>query len=656
MTRRSNGWRLGAAFAPLMAALGCNAILGNDDGVLYAGDAAVAPDTQVVDAHADAIVDAALDVAPDAPSCPDAGPPVDGGDAAPTLCSGGVVYVSPSGDDGRDGCTPCTAKQTITGALASLTAAAGLGDSDAGDAGNTTDGGSVDAGSLLAGMSVHVCAGTYAEPTLTLSIPVSLLGGYDCNSWSRTSTYGYPMFDAMNESIVTPASTALDSDTFRVTGAAIDSSVVVDGFTFNGTTSSTTGRAAIHVDNQAIPVISNDHVVGGSASTTMGSGGSSNGILTSEASPEITANLIEGGSGHATTGYGSIGVGVVYGSPHIHGNTIRGGSGHGVSGGSVGILATATAVLTKGAAAPIEMNSIDAGTGSAASSGGAATVGVYLLAGADVLENRIFAGAPAGAGLAYGILDKGAQSTLANDMVLAGPGHDAYPISSSGVSPFIAFNTIFGGARSDGAFVGQINLTNFANATVRDNLLLGNGVENSAGIVVDNCEGDVTSIQNNAFGNNYHGTYAVNNAGSGCYANWASGNGQGVAAMQSSLMAVGVTTSGNFGLESDCTTGTTTCTHVASCTDVPGPAADGGADPTTACLTELIAGWTAADQGEAALYGTGWTLPSTDPCPLLNAGLTLSTINVDLYGTPRPAMGSISIGAYQIPTQPTSCP
>jgi hypothetical protein len=637
--------------------MGCNAILGNEDGVLATDAGSTADTTQPLDARPDTLADVSLDVAPDAFTCPDAGPPVD---AAPTLCTGGVVYVSPSGDDGRDGCTPCTAKQTIGGALASITAAT-AGDSDAGDAGHADAGHDAgDGGTFPVGMAIHVCAGTFAEPALALTIPVSLMGGYACDTWARTTTYGYPTFDGTNETIVTVATSQLDADAFRVAGADIDSTVVLDGLTFKGTSSSTAGRASLVVGTGASPVISNDQLLGGSASVATGSSAASTGVsIVSGAAPEITRDSIDGGSGVATGSVqtGSIGIVVSNGSPRIHDATVRGGSGHGPAWGSVAIVDAANGVLTSAAGAAIRSNVIDGGTGVATQSGANWTTGISVAGTADILQNRIFAGASTGSSRAVGILDGGTGgSTIANNMILAGPDPDARPIVLQSAGPLVAFNTVFGGATSDTSFVGQINVVGFQEAVVQNNILLGNGVENSAGIVVDACNSDVATIENNAFGNNYHGTYAVNGAGSGCYANWTSGNGQAVSAMQTSLMAIGVTTNGNIGLESDCTTGQTFCTHVASCTNVPGPGADAGSDPTAACLTELIAMWTVADQGKADLLDGGLTLPATDPCPLLNAGRALSAVTDDLFGTARPSMGSISIGAYQIPTQPASCP
>jgi len=652
MGRRRTAWRIVLALAPLpLAAVGgCNAILGNEEGVLFADAGATLDSTYVdQDAAADTVAETAPDVASDAPpSCPDSGPPVD---AAPVLCQAGVFYVSPFGDDARDGCTPCTAKQTITGALAAIGAViappeagvdAGTGGFDAGKAG--------DAGSSP--LAIHVCAGTFAEPALTLTLPVSLLGGYACDSWSRTPTYGYPSFDGTNETIVTNAASQQDSDTLRISGAAVGAAIVVDGFTFKGSTSSTAGRAALRVEANAAPVISNNQILGGSASASDAVVGASNGVILLQSTAELTLNLVEGGSGTNTAGFGSVAVWVGQGSASIRGNTIQGGSGHGTSVGSLGIYSTASLVGT----AAIAMNRVDGGTGAASQSGGAATVGIEFAQPTQVLQNRVFAGAPSGQGGAYGIKqDTGPSSVIANNMVLAGPGASSYPISLGGQGPLVAYNTVFGGARADGTFAGQINIHGGAAAVVQDNLLLGNGVANSAGIVVDACVGDVQAIQHNAFANNYHGTYAVNGAGSGCYANWTSGDGQAVSAMQTSLANIGVTTGGNMGLESDCPNGQTYCAYVAACSNVPGPG-DAGGDPTSACMSALVASWSAADQGKTDLFGAGWTLPATDPCPLLAGGMAESQIKNDLYGTTRPAAGSISIGAYQIPMQPASCP
>src|SRR5262249_30757361 len=76
---------------------------------------------------------------------------------------GPVVYVSPDGSDENDGCTTATPQRTIASALAFVK------------------------GAGAAHHEVHVCAGTYAERALAVDYPVSILGGFACNTWTRTA-------------------------------------------------------------------------------------------------------------------------------------------------------------------------------------------------------------------------------------------------------------------------------------------------------------------------------------------------------------------------------------------------------------------------------------------------------------------------------------
>src|SRR5262245_14566031 len=107
-----------------------------------------------------------------------------------------VLYVSASrGNDANSGCSTGNPKHSIGAALSALT---------------------------LDTREVHVCRGEYMEPGIALTLP--LYGGYDCTTWQRTATYGYPSFDGTNETVL--LGVGVDSAVTVKSG-----SVVLDGVT-----------------------------------------------------------------------------------------------------------------------------------------------------------------------------------------------------------------------------------------------------------------------------------------------------------------------------------------------------------------------------------------------------------------------------------------
>jgi hypothetical protein len=230
--------------------------------------------------------------APAADAGPDA-PPRDGGGEVATACS--PIYVSPAGDDKASGCAPDTAKRTIG---AAITAAAS---------------------SSIASPRVMVCHGVYDENVLLDATSVSLQGGFGCAQFTRSSDYGYPAFDPVNETVVAPSG---GGSALEVTGA-IGSNVAIDGFSFHG--SPVDNGAAVSIHDGPSVVLSNNRIVGGSGT---GYGTGSTGVDIRNASPDVSHNSIDGGSGTTSNEhiYGSIGV-YLLGPAHVHDNRITGGTG-----------------------------------------------------------------------------------------------------------------------------------------------------------------------------------------------------------------------------------------------------------------------------------------------------------------------------------------
>jgi hypothetical protein len=134
-----------------------------------------------------------------------------------------------------------------------------------------------------------------------LDTGASLTGGYSSSTWARTATYGYPSFDATNETVLEVTTSNVSGATLTITG----SSGTVDGFTIQGqlTGSISATAAAIRVTGLGTPTISNDHLLGGAttyAITTPDPTPASAGLVVDDgASPIVTMDTIEGGSGTA---------------------------------------------------------------------------------------------------------------------------------------------------------------------------------------------------------------------------------------------------------------------------------------------------------------------------------------------------------------------
>ena len=244
-------------------------------------------------------------------------------------CAGGVVYVAPGGADGNDGCTPATPLATVTQALAVVSAQSAVSE------------------------EIHVCKGTFTEPDIVVDYPVSLRGSYDCGTWGRTASYGYPQFDGVNATVLATTAANPSGNTLAIAGNTIGAAVVIDGLTVQGPgTGSFTKLGAVIVSGNATPTLRNDDIEGATASSV-----STVGLrLSIEGAPTVLLNRIGGGGG-AT---GSFGVDVGQSSAlYLHDNVIDGGTSSTFSWG----VRASTDLALAGQPEYVRNNTIHGGTG-----------------------------------------------------------------------------------------------------------------------------------------------------------------------------------------------------------------------------------------------------------------------------------------------------
>jgi hypothetical protein len=625
------------------------------------GDAATA-----ADGTADVAVDGAADVGPDVTAD---GP---GADAAP--CTGPTLYVSTQGNDQSPGCDPAKPKKSIAAAIAAAKTPAGV-------------------------TTIEVCAGTYSVASLVLDTPASLLGGYDCAQWKRSTTYGYPTFDATNATTIQPASPSATGATLEIIGSTLGLSTVVDGFTILGQPTGTLGftSAAVLVTGGASPTVSNDHLVGGGTtySGTAAIPAAAGVVVDNGASPVIQQDTIEGGSGVTPVGQGAGSEGVyatgANGALTITNCTVRGGTGRttGPSGsGSQGVALTGS---TAGIAYTINFSTITGGMGSngTCAVGCRATRGVYLdtgsatvvldgnaidggdevnnpngsttgtdcphgvevLAGGSVTAtaNRIYGGRcnlanPANLASLYGLFVGGGATLLAqNNMIHMGTSSIAHGAAAIGVgdatAPKLLFNTLIGGPNT-GSSAGALWIqSGTTGAVVENNILAGaGGAPKAIGLLVS-CSADAGPPIVASFQNNL--VFAT----TGGVMEWQNCSSQAYATMDAATAELNSivpgSAAGNFTLAASCGTDSR-CLTYAGCTSQ------------MACLTSLFDGFDVAQLGYANLFpgsafagqcpgvappsGNGWPLAATPmpPCPVARSNRNTS-VPKDIYGNCRSA-------------------
>jgi hypothetical protein len=570
----------------------------------------------------------------------DAGPALDAGDAGvldashPHDASGGgdaagpqdsgVVYVSvEAGSDTNSGLSPEAPKRTLVAAIATAIA-------------------------LDAGAEVHACAGTYAETQLNLNGAVSLRGAYDCATWARTATFGYPVFDHVNDTVVENANPALRGSTLVVSNA-VPASSVVDGLTIVGSAVLDGTTTGVIFEDEASPVLRDDTITGGGGQQTTGFG--SIGVYIDGASAaEVVDDAINGGTGTP----GSVGVEIrSTATPHVHDDLVSGGLGNapigiyvqsGVSGADslfgLEVSACDSPGVT-GSAIAIQINAPDAGVDVVSSlvngcagvaDAGASSVGIRAtsVGALNVLEDRVFGGTRSGAGAYTAGVQVVAASTatVRNSMLhggeVTGGSANGLSIVAAG-SANIQDDTVYAGAE-DGTSI--VVLGGAENVKVTNVIVLGGGTgQTHAGIFAASCSGILSSLDHDLFANYAAPIYACN---------LPDGGAGPTAQTPEQLEALLSVASDDLAYASTaaCSDDAGDCVASPPCPGTP-----------TACLGALFgASWT-SDDGVTGLFpstapdgGTtlgGWTLPAGAPCAIARGGVPVAGISTDLFGNPR---------------------
>jgi hypothetical protein len=550
-------------------------------------------------------------------------------------CPERTLYVSPAGDDLNYGCSKDAPKKTLGNALSTARE------------------------NHIEGHTIQVCEGTYSERGLSLDLPISLRGGYDC-SFAGTG----------KKTILDNADVATSGATLNVRGAEVTSSVLVDGFTIRGG-GGDRGGGAVLVSTGAAAVLSNNEISGGDSTDAGDSIGSYGIYVQAGASPEITKNTIDGGSGTAKGSFGSIGIAVARdaGKPHIHDNRIRGGSGTSTLGiastgiylsgkepvvvenntiaaggghvlGAAGTGGIGVFVLEAGAAT-LRKNNIDAGTANCV--GPCAVHGVSISKTADVQlqANRIYGGdASAAEASTWGVLAADSAGTVLTNNMVHGGGKANVVKSATAVElrttsgAHVWGNTLYG---SSGAAGGQgiaLGITRGATGTVVQGNLATGLRSGDLGLLVFACPtgSSVQSFQNNVFLN--YGTSVASTVTTTTVACDTTSPVASVSALESFL---GAGASQNARIAANCAgDGQSACRTPAACSS-----------ESAACLESVFSAWSTAESGYPELMSSGWRLRNTAPCFIARGGRDLqASLSDDAFGTRR-AM-PVSAGAEEL--------
>jgi hypothetical protein len=583
-----------------------------------------------------------------------------------------TIYVAPAGDDSASGCAPVAPKRTVAAALE-------------------------DARVSGAVEQIVVCAGVYDE-ALVLDVPVDLRGGFDCTSWTRTATYGYPTFDGANE---TRIGGSQQPEALRITGAAVGPSTVVDGVTILGPAEGQDGGAALRIEESAAPEVTSCRVLGG-GTQRIAADGSIGLLVTSGATPDVHHNAVDGGTGitFGVGGVGRAGIVVEEAGPSIHDNRITGGdddqpeSSDGIP--SAGVVLRDADDLTLEAGRPFRDNVVDGGSGDGKMAG-IATAGM-LVGGdtdIDIVDNVIRAGDSPG----FAVEKRGIQSQSTGELRIVGNriygGDLSDPANPNlgfrvgiwlvaNVGPLIENNMIHGGVAEVGFSGGSpsfaLSLDNVQGAVIRHNTIysgpsgfptVGTALKtfyNVSGTIVQNnilaadggwnepvwseqCAsmGVFQTFENNLLLNSLDPSApAILDQVFG-YGGDPQGNCfgyQGVDTiddLEAHFAGAGMSDyQGNVTLRADCGTD-------GGCITRPGCAATTSLD----CLQSVFEEWSEADNGVGTLFGPGWKLASGVPCAIAESSLDLTAVvDTDLFGAARtllPSMGAHELDALCSP-------
>jgi hypothetical protein len=598
----------------------------------------------------------------------------DSGSAAPTDFAGcGAAFVSQlSGADSESGCDPAHAKLTIAGGL-----------------------------SVASAHDVLVCAGNYVE-SISVSRPVALRGGYDCATWTRTSSFGYPTFDAAHRTSI--FGTAIAAPAVDVSaGATVEGITAQAGNSTTQTAMLVRSPDATITDNQILAgslgnvpnqgsigldiesgdsFITHNSINGGGAqtnATTTFSAGST-GVYYNGGSA-LSANTINPGNGSLSTtssgspgGVGAVGVWVNNSASSqsfsvISDNIISGGSGSANVSSDADTVATLGMLITSSDGRDVEIlhNVIDANSGSLSAPSvtkqAPVTAGILVRSTnnsiVDLNANRIFGGTSVGPNnlltlMSAGVWIESPLVTLRNNEIQSGSTSAgsvaAIAIIAQAnmniVGTSILSNTIVSGRATSGTGVYiDVGGSGIMPNQLADNLILG---ETSAvAVAMTGClgSGDFAQWQDNATA--YTAILRENlSGGAGCAANTLYTSDDAVdTAFNTECAAVGncsqLLHSGNVNFMASCSGSDSGCAVLANCTNPGSAGADVGP-----CARQLFTAFDSSTDGVATLESTGWNLAPGAPCKLTKGGTDFTmTVPTDWQGNQRTA--PISIGASE---------
>lgn len=582
-----------------------------------------------------------------------------------------ILYVSPNGDDTSSGCASDKPKRTIGSALAGARSSQNVAE-------------------------IRACTGTYDE-VVSLDLPVSLRGGWDCSGWKRTATYGFPTFDGTNETIIGGSAVP---HALHLTGASVGAASLIDGLTVQGAiANSSSDGVALRIALGATPVVENCRILGGS-STSLDGDGSVGLRVETDASPEVRSCYIDGGTGvtSADEGVGRAGVVVDGAGPWLHDNQITGGAAAaGPSFGvpSVGVVLRDTKPLTVASGKPLRANTMEGGDGNGEKAGGFASVGLLVIGDTDldvvgcgaragdavgvsrqqlglhslstgalrITGSRIYGGDQTGnpkTGFHYGAWIDGAKSLLVeNNMIHGGNSIWGFTNTSPAIglglndvgNAIIRFNTIYSGPSGYPALGSGLNINSAiqGGAIVQNNIIAADAGWNepvfsqrcaSTGIfqrfennLVFNTGGDPTGL-GRVFG---YGAVPEDVCQEWAYAT-------SIDQMTSHLTTTcSATTAGEcqaFGgaKVSGNLTLRANCDGDSGC--IQWPACD---ITSNTCLGSVL-DWSSTDNGLSKLFGSGWALTSGIPCAVAKSSLDLEVAE-DLFGAIRTKPASM--GAHE---------
>jgi hypothetical protein len=575
-------------------------------------------------------------------------------------------YVSASGSDQNSGCSQNAPLKTIKAAIAAY----------------ETVGAS--------GYTIQVCGGSYAEDELHMESRGSLLGGFNCTTWTRAPDYATSTVNESKITVATPDSnhqiTLIIGPVPDAGGAAADASapeLVVDGFSIvgpSGLGSALPNSYAVRFTNGATGLLSNSKILAGDATEQ------SIAVASLTATPEISNNVIR--SGTATS---VIAVNVTAGnrSPYIHGNQITAQDSTSTAAGSVsyGIIVNGSkfdldriednsvqsgdALITIG----IKVNGATRGTiqrnrvqalPSKFAPGIMRAISVESGANVRITGNRAYAGGGGGGVGAMGgiVLIRMDGAEVSNNMVYGGSQKhlDQAGLAASGIAlvgatgTVVESNTVFSGFSSgptSRAYGLQVYSTSdgvrSAGTFVRNNIFAGSGIDDF-GILIDNCSQGITAMRNNAFFGQSTGLALGQCGDAGTIE---------VRDIGDLAKVSGKPVDGNVTLRTAGTCGAIgsegTCVPNAAC-NFPGVALlpDGGQPPDggpldgkPTCVESMLARWSEKDNGYGTLFSPtlAFDLSPDASCAVTRGGLDLSDAGItqDFYGHKRgaaPSMGA----------------